>query len=146
MSAWLRLLPASLRRSVVGSRAHLDLDRLDGVRVRIAHAPYEKEAALGLVDRVYELRGWVPMPHLRFPSTVNVVAEHHGKIVGTVSVIRDSAARLPSDETYGAQIDWLRLTSGRLCEISGLTVLEEYRGLGLNFLLYRALFELVLYQ
>jgi Acetyltransferase (GNAT) family len=145
MSTWLRMLPTSIRRSFMQSRTFVDLDRLEGVTVRIAHHEVDRGRALALVEKNYSRRGWELRSELRLPSTVNIVAEREGEVVGTVSVIKDSAHRLPADGLHPAQVEWLRMTSGRLCEISGLTVDDGFRRVGLNFLLYRALFELALF-
>ena len=60
---------------------------------------------------------WTPLP-----NTYTVVAKIGTKVVGTVSYIMDSAAKLPSDEIAEKELNGLRRSGRRLCEVSGLAV------------------------
>src|SRR5260370_16685185 len=65
------------------------------------------------------------------PSTAVFVARAGGAVVATVSLITDSALRLPCDALWGADLAAFRATGRRLAEVSALAVSEAWRGPGL---------------
>ena len=62
------------------------------------------------------------------PTTTVVVAKHNGRVIGTVSLIKDSNSGLPSDREFPEENNALRRQGKSLVEISALAVAPEYRG------------------
>jgi GNAT superfamily N-acetyltransferase len=123
--------------------------RRSSVEVALAVTRAERDAASRLVHRCYLRRGYVKpsadgrhaSPHLAMPSTAVFVARADGGIVGTVSLIPDSARRLPCDGLWGAELAELRANGRQVAEVSALAVSEAWRGTGL--LMLRALVRAV---
>jgi len=125
--------------------------RLDSpsIDVALAVTDAELDAASRLVHECYRRRGYVKPtpdgrhanPYLAQPSTAVFVARVEGAVVATVSLIADSAHRLPCDALWGAELGELRADHRRLAEVSALAVSEAWRGAGL--LVMRALVRAV---
>jgi hypothetical protein len=116
--------------------------RKPSIDVALAVTRGQLDAASRLVHRCYLRRGYVKPsaegrhvnPHLAMSSTAVFVARADGAIVATVSLIADSARRLPSDALWGADLAAFRATGRRLAEVSALAVSEAWRGTGLHML------------
>jgi hypothetical protein len=88
-----------------------------------------------LVHRMYVRRGYAsgdpperdrtPLPYGR--KTLTLLAEDGvGRAAGTVSLVFDGPAGLPSDEIYGAELDDLRLRGRRLVEVTRLAIHDRH--------------------
>lgn len=116
------------------------------VRIRVAHTPDEIEAANQLIYRNYVAEGFWPADVEAFRSNKNLnspartvfVAVEDGRVVGTVSLMGDSLAGLPSDEFQPALMQDLRAAHETLGEISCLAIDKSYSRRGwLIFFLMR---------
>jgi ribosomal protein S18 acetylase RimI-like enzyme len=75
----------------------------------------------GLRLRIYETTS----------ETATFVAKKDGDVVGVLSVVGDSTdLGLPSNSAFKAEIDALRATGARICEVTNQAVSEEYRKSG----------------
>lgn len=75
----------------------------------------------GLRLRIYETTS----------ETATFVAKKDGEVVGVLSVVGDSTdLGLPSNAAFKAELDALRATGARLCEVTNQAVAEEYRKSG----------------
>lgn len=101
-----------------------------------------------LHDRYVENGYMAPHPSGRrlgvynaLPSTKVFVARAEGRVVGTITLVQDSALGLPMDQIYREELDALRARGRRLGEASTLTVDPAYRTSGFAILmrLYRML-------
>ena len=116
--------------------------RKPSIDVALAVTRDEIDAASRLVHRCYVRRGYVKpspdgrhvSPFLSLPSTTVFVARVDGAVVATVSLIGDSARRLPSDALWASELGLLRTEGQRLAEVSALAVSEAWRGGGLAML------------
>ncbi len=97
-----------------------------GITIRLAETRREFEAANRLVYENYVEDGfWEPdesqletNKYLHSPHRVLWVAMAHGELIGTMSIIRDSALGLPSDAGQPALMDRLRTHGDMLAEVS----------------------------
>jgi len=113
--------------------------RNPAIEVALALTRDELDAASRLVHGCYLRRGYVKPSadgrhvnaYLAMPSTAVFVARAGGAVVATVSLITDSALRLPCDALWGADLAAFRATGRRLAEVSALAVSEAWRGPGL---------------
>jgi ribosomal protein S18 acetylase RimI-like enzyme len=61
-------------------------------------------------------------------ETATFIARANGRIVGVLSVVGDSAdLGLPSDSAFKVELDRLRTTGARLCEVTNQAVADEFR-------------------
>jgi ribosomal protein S18 acetylase RimI-like enzyme len=75
----------------------------------------------GLRLRIYETTS----------ETATFVAKKDGEVVGVLSVVGDSTdLGLPSNSAFKAEIDALRATGARICEVTNQAVAEEFRKSG----------------
>jgi Tfp pilus assembly protein PilZ len=106
--------------------------------VNIATSKEELEKAYSLLHDAYVgMNLMAPEPsglrcnfYTFLPYTTTVVAKIGDSVVGTVSLIKDSAAGLPSDKDFKKENDELRLKGHHLVEVSSLATDKEVRRKG----------------
>jgi ribosomal protein S18 acetylase RimI-like enzyme len=96
----------------------------------------ELRAAYALVHDVFVGTGYIHPEaggiRLRIfeacPETATFIAKKEGEVVGVLSVVLDShELGLPSDAAFKVELDSLRKTGARLCEVTNQAVAKEYR-------------------
>jgi N-acyl amino acid synthase FeeM len=115
----------------------------------LATATDDFEGAFRLLHDQYVRIGYMsPHPTRRrvgifntVPSTKVFVAKDGDRVVGTVTLVRDSPVGLPMDQVYREEVSRFRAPGRRLGEASTLTVDAGYRDSGVAILmrLYRLL-------
>lgn len=117
-------------------RAGLFGEDTKGAIIERAYTLEDLRKAYRLVHEVYLGTGFLnPEPsgvRLRIyettSETATFVAKKDGEVVGVLSVVGDSAdLGLPSNAAFKPELDALRATGARLCEITNQAVAEEYR-------------------
>lgn len=112
--------------------------RNPNIHIRVASTRAERDAADRLVFHNYVAEGfWKPdievlskNKNLNSPHRVPFVIVENDKIIGTASLIVDSAQGLPSDDFQPALVSQLRDTGDTLGEISCLAIDKAYSGRG----------------
>lgn len=103
----------------------------DELHAGIATDMEERLEAARLVGRLYRAEGYLPeggpaapflTPHHLLPEATVFVARLGGRIAGTLTVVCDSAAGLPLEELYGAEVAALRAEQRVPCELCSLAV------------------------
>lgn len=131
----LSLLPAKIRQSLLRRKLRIPPISEQPYRFQIASAEEDLEAAYKLVHDSYvstELMDPTPSG-LRcsifnaIPYTTVIVAKEGDRVIGTVSLIKDSSFGLPSDAQYKTANDGYRKRGHQLLEVSGLAVHESFR-------------------
>jgi hypothetical protein len=123
----------------------IDDPAIAGLVVKVADAVPEIEQAARLLHDAYVGRDLIPphrsglrvTPHLVLPSTVTLVAKNGHEVVGTLSVVVDSALGLPMEKIFAGELRALRTQGRRLAELGGLCLAPKHRRTGLVILLYR---------
>ena len=107
-----------------------------GARIERACTLEDLRKAYKLVHEVYLGTGYITPEaagmRLRIfemsPDMATFVAKVDGHVVGVLSVVEDSPELgLPSDGAFHAELETLRASGQRLCEITNQAVAEEYR-------------------
>lgn len=134
----LRSLPESVRHRLF--RRALRITRVCDAEltVKIAETREELESAYSLLHDCYVgMRLMKPHPaglrcslYSALPYTTTIIAKRGDKIVGTVSLIKDSEVGVPSDKEYQDENDLHRAQGHRLVEVSALAVSPEVRNQG----------------
>jgi len=110
-------------------------ERGDSFRIHVACSRAQRERAYRLAHRVYQTRGYVPAddngmivsPFDDDPTTFTLLVEDaQGRAAATITLAFDSAAGLPCDEIYGAELDGLRADGRRLSEVMRLAIDEAH--------------------
>lgn len=138
-----KLLPESLRLHLIRSNVQIP-SGMDKLQVKIANTQGELEQAYELLHNSYVEQNLMDPNHskLRFniwsalPYTHVIVAKIGDEVIGTVSLIKDSAIGLPSDKAYNNENNELRRSGKRIVEVSALAVAPNYRKVGHKISLY----------
>lgn len=68
------------------------------------------------------------LPYEAMPDTATFVAKEDNKVVGVVSIVVDSPELgLPSEKPYPQEVDSLRHSARKICEITNLAIAPDYR-------------------
>jgi hypothetical protein len=105
--------------------------------IRAANQPELRQKAYKLLYNIYSKMGiaqdksndlWLSIFDA-LPETITLVAEDHkGEIGGAITLVFDSPIGLPADELYKGEIDELRNTGRKICEIISFGINEAVRG------------------
>jgi GNAT superfamily N-acetyltransferase len=133
----LALLPEKLRLAILRRMAKINMQwPSSSLEIKIAETEVELAEAYRLLHDSYINSGFAdPDPsgmrvlaqHL-LPQTTTIIAKWDGKVVGTLSLIRDNPFGLPMEKIFSMR---------RLAEVSSLAIHPDYRGQA-----YLALFPL----
>ncbi|MBK4995329.1 GNAT family N-acetyltransferase [Pseudomonas sp. S37] len=147
---WLEAcLPAALYRRLFIRRLARQPLAIDGFSFRPVQALHELEQALRLVNDSYARRGIATVcragmrfsPFHLLPGTTTFVALKDDQVVGTVSLIEDSALGLPLEDVHVNEAVLQRLGGLHLAEVGTLAVSNQYKGKGVPLMLYNAMFR-----
>lgn len=125
-----------------------------GIDYSLAKSKKELEEAIVLAGKEYLKNNYALnfdslrkkfFPYISLSTTAVFLAKKDKKIIGTVSVIIDSDLGLPMDEVYKKEIDTLRLSGGKVAEISQLAINKEFfsRNGSSSLIVVMRLFKLV---
>jgi ribosomal protein S18 acetylase RimI-like enzyme len=136
---------AADRRIALLRRCGLFSDDHRGARITRAATLEDLRSAYKLVHSVYLGTGYIPPERgdirLRIfetsSETATFVAKHEGRVVGVISVIRDSEYGLPSDASFRPELDALRAQDKYLSEVTNQVVDPAFRETGLPTALIR---------
>lgn len=131
--SYLKYLPRSFRVEIIRSQFEVEYDLPEHIVLKQAETEDEIKQALKIVhDSYVELNYIDPTEsQLRFskfhalPTTVILVAKWQNEVIGTLSIIPDSALGLPSDTTW--PLDRYRKNGNVIAEISSLAIKKDFR-------------------
>lgn len=127
------LLPKSARHSRFRNSLQLDLAPPEQLVCELARTKEDLSAAFRILHDAYVDAGFA-QPHSSgmritryhaLPSTSTLVAKWDGEVVGTISIVRDSAFGFPLDQIF--DVSSLRQKGRRVAEISSLAIKKEFR-------------------
>lgn len=129
----MKALPEESRFKLIRSMVKVPRQLPAELDVHIASSEDELETAFTLLHNAYVDEGYMKpspagirvTPYHALPSTTTIVACWQGRVVGTVSIIRESAYGLPLQKVFDTNA--LKEQGHRCAEISSLAVHEEFR-------------------
>jgi GNAT superfamily N-acetyltransferase len=106
------------------------------LRLGIAATQEELEACFSLLHDAYVSSGFMQpqasglrvTPYHALPTTTTLFASFDGRIVGTLSIIREGEFGFPMQSVF--DLTAVRAQPGRIAEISALAIHPEFRGTG----------------
>jgi hypothetical protein len=143
----LKKVPADWRNSILRERVQIPTDLPPGVTFKIASTKKELEQSFRILHDAYVKVGLMK-PHesgMRvsvyhaLPTSIVLTAQIDGEVVGTVTVIRESALGLPSEKIL--DLSPLSKPGLQIAEISALAIVPKWRG-KLFFPLLKYLYEM----
>ena len=149
MRGLLRHLPRFIREPLIRRHLQFDHDVLGELTVKVAETVEEHEQAGRLIHESYVRRGLMPphasglwvTPHGLLPTTMVFVARHGEAIVGTMSLVVDSALGLPMDKIFAEELAPLRQAGRLVAEAGALCVAPDYRNKGVALLLNKLMWR-----
>jgi hypothetical protein len=130
------ILPRRQRFAVY--RAFVDCDPApsDRLQLKIAETREELEACFTLLHDAYVESGFMkPDPsgmrvtiYHALPTTTTLCAKYDGRVVGTMSLIRDSALGFPLQSIF--DLTGVRAKEGNIAEVSALAIHRDFRKTG----------------
>jgi hypothetical protein len=126
-------LPQSLRGKMIRHLIELPLEIPQNLVFKVADSREELEQSFHLVYRAYLKLGYVKpnkfemraTAHHALASTSTLIAKDGDRVIGTLTLVRDSPLKLPLENTFDVQI--LRSKARRLAEITSLVIDPDYR-------------------
>ena len=137
---WLRgvvqSLPDRWRFALYRTMIECDTSPDSRLQLKIAETKEELEACFRLLHDAYVMSGFMkPDPsgmritkYHALPTTTTLCATFDGRIVGTLSLIRDGVFGFPLQTAF--DISGLRAKGGNIAEISALAIHPEFRNTG----------------
>jgi GNAT superfamily N-acetyltransferase len=132
----LALVPRPWRFALFRAMVDCPLDPGPGLQLKIADTREELEACFALLHDAYVGEGFMaPDPsglrvtdYHALPTTTTLCAKVDGRVVGTLSLIREGLFGFPMQTAF--DLGSVRAKAGRIAEVSALAVHRDYRGTG----------------
>ncbi len=129
-------LPRNQRFAIYRSFVDCDPEPGDRLQLKIADTREELEACFRLLHDAYVSSGFMkPDPsgmrvtiYHALPTTTTLCAKYDGEVVGTLSLIRDSAFGFPLQSIF--DLSGVRAKEGNIAEVSALAVHPKFRKTG----------------
>ncbi len=130
------VLPRNQRFAIYRSFVDCDPSPSDRLQLKIADTKEELEACFRLLHDAYVGSGFMkPDPsgmrvtiYHALPTTTTLCAKYDGEVVGTLSLIRDSAFGFPLQSIF--DLSGVRAKEGNIAEVSALAVHPKFRKTG----------------
>ena len=130
------MLPQKKRFAVIRSFVDCDPNPTDRLVLKIAETREELEACFSLLHDAYVDSGFMtPDPsgmrvtiYHALPTTTTLCAKWDGRVVGTISLIRESALGFPLQRIF--DLTAVRAKEGNIAEVSALAVHPRFRKTG----------------
>lgn len=130
------LLPRSRRHAVIRSFVECDPNPGPKLVLKIAESREELAACFALLHDAYVASGFMtPDPsgmrvtiYHALPTTTTLCAKYDGRVVGTISLIRESALGFPLQRIF--DLTTIREKEGNIAEVSALAVHRDFRKTG----------------
>ncbi len=131
--SWIIFLPQFIRKHIVRSKFEVSYDLPDDIILKQAETEDEIYGAFKLVHDSYVELGYIDThpDRVRFtrflalPTTVILVAKFKDEVIGTISIIPDTALKLPADTTWN--LDKYRSDGQVIGEIASLAISKQFK-------------------
>ena len=129
-------LPRKQRFKIIRSMVDCNPKPNEHLVLKLAETKEELEACFSLLHNAYVESGFMtPDPsglrvtiYHALPTTTTLCAKYDGKVVGTVSLIRESALGIPLQRIF--DLSAVRIKEGQIAEVSALAIHRNFRRTG----------------
>ncbi len=129
-------LPRKQRFKMIRSFVDCNNSPSGRLSLKIAETKEELEACFSLLHDAYVESGFMkPHPsgmrvtiYHALPTTTTLCAKYDGKVVGTISLVRESALGVPLQKIF--DLNGVRAKEGQIAEVSALAIRREFRRTG----------------
>ena len=127
------LLPENLRNKAYAQNLRLDRALSKKFVFKLAQTKEELEACFQLLHGEYVAAGFMkPAPsglrvtlHHALPTTSTLMCCHEGRVIGTVSLIRENKFGFPMQRIF--RLDEIFREGGNVAEVSALAISKNFR-------------------
>ncbi|MBY0414255.1 MAG: hypothetical protein K2Q18_08820 [Bdellovibrionales bacterium] len=138
---FLKYVPTFLRKEIIRSQFELSYELSSDYIFKQAETEQEIEEALNIVYESYTLLGYIDQraekihfnAFLCLPTTTILIIKHKDEVIGTMSILLDSAFGLPSERTW--DLGKIKGQDKRIAEISSLSIKRSHKNSKGNILL-----------
>lgn len=132
----LNVMPREKRHQMIRVGVNLTLTPPSGLVLKIAETKEELEGCFSLLHDAYVNSGFmtthpsgmrVTIYHA-LPTTTTLCAKYDGQVVGTISMVRESALGVPMQNVF--DISSVRQKPGKIAEVSALAIHQKFRRSG----------------
>ncbi|MDC8774033.1 GNAT family N-acetyltransferase [Roseateles albus] len=132
----LKKLPVDFRYPLYRRLAHVDPSSDMRLELKIAETKEELSDCFKILHDSYTASGYM-RPHSSgmritkyhaLPTTTTVCAKYDGRVVGTISIIREGIFGFPLQSAF--DLTKVRAKGGRIAEISSLAIHPDFRNVG----------------
>jgi GNAT superfamily N-acetyltransferase len=132
----MQLAPREMRFALIRSMVECEEEPHPNLVLKIAETRDELEACFRLLHDAYVSSGYMkPHPsgmrvtiYHALPTTTTLCAKFDGKVVGTVSIVREGVFGFPMQSVF--DLDAVRIQGGNIAEISALAIHPDFRKTG----------------
>ncbi len=132
----MQLAPRELRFALIRSMVECEEQPHPNLVLKIAETRDELEACFSLLHDAYVSCGYMkPHPsgmrvtiYHALPTTTTLCAKFDGKVVGTVSIVREGVFGFPMQSVF--DLEAVRTQGGNIAEISALAIHRDFRKTG----------------
>lgn len=129
-------LPQSVRFGIFRRMVDCDPDPDERLVLKVAETREELEACFSILHDAYVASGFMQhhesglrvTPYHALPTTTTLCAKFDGRVVGTITIIRDGVFGFPLQTVF--DLSSVRAKSGNIAEISALAVHPDFRKTG----------------
>jgi hypothetical protein len=129
-------LPRKQRFKIIRSMVDCNPKPNEHLVLKLAETKEELEACFSLLHNAYVESGFMtPDPsglrvtiYHALPTTTTLCAKYDGKVIGTVSLIRESALGIPLQRIF--DLSAVRIKEGQIAEVSALAIHRNFRRTG----------------
>ena len=130
------VLPRKIRFAVFRNMIKCDVAPPAKLLLKVAETREELEACFSLLHDAYVAVGFMkPDPsgmratiYHALPTTTTLLASYNGRIVGTISLIRESPLGFPMQKIFN--IEKIRKAGGNIAEVSALAIERRFQAMG----------------
>jgi len=147
------LIPSFMLGRILRKNMHYNTEEMADVSFRLCRSDHDFERAFGLVYDAYLERGYIDpdetkmrlVKHHALPTTMVLIAELGDEVIGTTSLVLDTALGVPAQKLFPEPVKKLREDGHQFFEVASLAVKKTRRHtgvfLGLSKLLRHAAIE-----
>lgn len=130
------ILPSTLRFAIYRTMVDCEPSPDSRLELKIAETKEELEACFQILHDAYVASGFMKpdssgmrvTPYHALPTTTTLCAKYDGRVVGTISLIREGVFGFPLQSVF--ELEHVRAKGGNVAEISALAVHPDFRKTG----------------
>lgn len=130
----INLLPKKIKHPILRQHLKLPIEDNSEFEFKLITTEHEFTQSVQILHDCYvqakfmhpDTNGMRITPYHLVPDTITAVAKKNGKVIATMSMVRDNSLGLPMEKIFN--LSPLRKNNKVLCEVSALAIHKDFRG------------------